>query len=312
MGDTANEHDQDTDGDFESAVNSPDLASGGLSWDLGLAPAGDAASSFRVQNDPRAPYQRSNVIERKGTIDIRCSCLDVVHGIMNEHGPDRFATLLVLEFRFDVRKRARRIEGVQIALEFRAREAGEAGPEVYKIAPDGNFSLVPTSQREDIKRSVSGQAGASAPVGGLSITGTVGWEKTVSRDRQDHCTVVGSRDLVGRNWGSANSASWTLLEKKSAQSGVPSLLRTAILLRREDEQPFECVVKLTADVVTGWRERLWGGKGRVPKDDPVLFDPLLDPTNHLREFDVYNLGQVDLEGLCRVTHQRNWQDAPKH
>ncbi|PYI14017.1 hypothetical protein BO99DRAFT_407045 [Aspergillus violaceofuscus CBS 115571] len=311
MGDTAIDQDQNIDGDFEHADNSPDFPSSGLSWDLGLAPAGDAGSSFRVQNDPRAPYQRNNVIERKGTIDIRCSCLDVIHGLMSEQEEDQFATLIVIEYRFDVRKRARRVDQVQIALEFRAREAGQTGPEVYAIAPDGNFSLVPTNQREEIKRSIEGQAGASAPVGGLSITGTVGWEKTTSRETEDHCTVVGSRDLVGRNWGPANSASWTLLENSTAKSGVPSLLRTAVLLRREDEQPFECVVKLTADVVTGWRERLWGGKGRVPKDDPVLFDPLLDPTNYLQEYDVYNLEQVDLEGLCRITHKRHWQDAPK-
>jgi hypothetical protein len=271
------------------------------SFNMDLSPTGDAGSSFRTQNDPSAPLQRSNYVERKGAVDIRCSCLDVIHGLFSaESGV--FATLIVLQFRFDPRKRARRFESVDISLEFGGMKQGEVGPEVYAIAPVGMLSLVPTTQHEELKRNASLQLGGAAPVGGVTATGTVGWEKSVSKDTSDQTTVAGSIDLKGRNWGKSNCASWTLLENKTAKTGVPTSMRTAVLLKRKDENPFQCVVKIDASVdFKSSLERVFGGKGREPKDDPVLFDPELEPTNNLRKYDIQELGAFDLESLCDVT-----------
>jgi hypothetical protein len=271
------------------------------SFNMDLSPTGDAGSSFRTQNDPSAPLQRSNYVERKGAVDIRCSCLDVIHGLFSaESGV--FATLIVLQFRFDPRKRARRFESVDISLEFGGMKQGEVGPEVYAIAPVGMLSLVPTTQHEELKRNASLQLGGAAPVGGITATGTVGWEKSVSKDTSDQTTVAGSIDLKGRNWGKSNCASWTLLENKTAKTGVPTSMRTAVLLKRKDENPFQCVVKIDASVeFKSSLERVFGGKGREPKDDPVLFDPELEPTNNLRKYDILELGAFDLESMCDVT-----------
>jgi hypothetical protein len=271
------------------------------SFNMDLSPTGDAGSSFRTQNDPSAPLQRSNYVERKGAVDIRCSCLDVIHGLFSaESGV--FATLIVLQFRFDPRKRARRFESVDISLEFGGMKQGEGGPEVYAIAPVGMLSLVPTTQHEELKRNTSLQLGGAAPVGGVTATGTVGWERSVSKDTSDQTTVAGSIDLKGRNWGKSNCASWTLLENKTAKTGVPTSMRTAVLLKRKDESPFQCVVKIDASVdFKSSLERVFGGKGREPKDDPVLFDPELEPTNNLRKYDIQELGAFDLESLCDVT-----------
>jgi hypothetical protein len=271
------------------------------SIDIGLSPGGDAGSSYRTENEPCAPFQRSNYIERKGAVDIRCSCLDVVHGFFSAESKV-FATLIVLQFRFDPRKRARRFESVDISLEFGSMKPGEGGPEVYAIAPGEKLSLVPTTQHEEVKRNAGLQLGGAAPVGGVTATGTVGWEKSVSRDTSDQTTVTGSIDLKGRNWGKSNCASWTLLENKSAKTGVPASMRTAVLLKRKDESPFQCVVKIDASVdFKSTLERVFGGKGREPKDDPVLFDPELEPTSNLRKYDIEELGTFDLESVCDVT-----------
>jgi hypothetical protein len=270
-------------------------------FDMGLFLTGDAGSSYRTQNDRLAPFQRSNYIERKGAIDIRCSCLDVVHGLFSAEGRVP-ATLIVLQFRFDTRKRARRFESVDILLEFRGMRAGESGPEVFAIAPVGRMSLVPTTQHEEVKRNAGLQLGGAAPVGGVTGTGTMGWERSVSRDTSDQTTVTGSIDLKGRNWGKSNCASWTLLENKTTKTGVPASMRTAILLKRKDEDPFQCVVNIDASVdLKSSLERVFGGKGREPKDDPVLFDPELEPTNNLQNYDVKELGAVNLETVCDVT-----------
>ena len=80
-----------------------------LTFDISLSEKGDDGSSFRTENDPATPYQRSNYIKRKGAIDIRCSCLDVIHGqFSSETGV--FATLIVLQFRFDADPRLYRFQ----------------------------------------------------------------------------------------------------------------------------------------------------------------------------------------------------------
>lgn len=272
-----------------------------LSFDIGLSPTGDEGAAFRTQNEPYAPFQRSNYIERKGATDIRCTCLDVIHGLFSASSATP-ATLLVLQFRFDARKRARRFESVDISLQFGSMTPGESGPEVYAIAPNGRMSLAPTTQHEELKRNAGLQVGGAAPVGGVTAAGKVGWERTVKRDTSDQTTVTGSIDLKGRNWGPSNCASWTLLENKTTKTGAPTAIRTAVLLKRKDESPFQCVVKIDASVdFKSTLERVFGGKGREPKDDPVLFDPELDPTNNLREYDVDELGAFDLESVCDVT-----------
>ncbi|OCL04060.1 hypothetical protein AOQ84DRAFT_272406, partial [Glonium stellatum] len=144
---------------------------------------------FRTQNDPYAPFQRSNYIERKGAVDIRCSCLDVTHGLFSiESGSS--ATLIVLQFRFDPRKRARRFESVHISLEFRSMEQGKAGLEVYAIAPVERMTLLPTTQHKEAKRNASLQLSSAAPVVGLTATGTVRWEKSVGRNTSDQTTLT--------------------------------------------------------------------------------------------------------------------------
>ena len=269
---------------------------------INLSPSGDAGSSFRTQNDPSAPFQRSNVIERKGALDLRCSCLDVIHGQFSEDG-QAFATLIVLQFRFDPRKRARRFESINISLEFAEYSKGDKAPVVDGISPDGRFKLVPTVQQEEVKRSGNVQLGAGQM--GVSATGTLGWEKAVARETSDHTTVTGSIDLKGRNWGGANCASWTLLENKTAKTGLPSSMRTAILLKRQDENPFQCVVKVDALVdFRSQMERTFGGKGRDPRDDPVLFDPSMEPTHKLQRYDIENLAACDLHALSDVTVSR--------
>ena len=110
------------------------------SFDLSLHLTGDAGSSLRTQNDPSAPFQRTNVIERRGAVDVRCSCLDIVHGLFSAKG-EAFATLIVLQFRFDPRKRARRFQSVDISLEFDGSRPGQGGPEVYAIAPNEPLNL---------------------------------------------------------------------------------------------------------------------------------------------------------------------------
>ncbi|KAJ8131361.1 hypothetical protein O1611_g2264 [Lasiodiplodia mahajangana] len=266
-----------------------------LAFEVGLSEAGDEGSNFRTQNDPSAPLQRINIVERKGTVDVRCNSLDVIHGHLKDgEGP---ATLIVYEFQFDPRKKARRISSVDIEFSFGSDSGKEPG--VLKISNKGRMVLERTSQMETITK------GGEATARGNALAAELGcswkWEKTISHETKDATTIVGSIDLPhgGRNYGAPNTAAWTLIENETMKTGVPAYLRTAVLLSRGDEEKkFFSTFKIRAkvDLISGITQLF----GRTPKDDPILYDANLPPTNKLRDYDTSSLAAVDLQGLSKA------------
>jgi hypothetical protein len=264
------------------------------SFDINLAATGNEGSGYHTQNDPNNPYQRSTIIQRKGAIDVRCSCLDVVHGLFAPDTTD-FGTLIVLEFRFDARKHARRIARADVELRFSSKLPQYPEPEVFAISPDRRLTLAPTKQQEKVT------LGAGVNIGGGSFVtaGVEGkWERRVIRDSNDATTVVGSTELLGRNFGPKNCASWTLLENATTQTGVPALMRVAVLLKRVNEEPFQCIVKIK--IKADFKSSLAALVGSNPVDDPVLFNPLLNSTNNIRNYEEQQLGQLDLDELYYI------------
>ncbi|KAI1124133.1 hypothetical protein F5Y10DRAFT_280401 [Nemania abortiva] len=263
-------------------------------WTIPLAPTGDHGSGFHTQNDPAQPFQRTNYIERTGAVEVRCSCVEVVHGFLDADG-DAFCTLLVLEFRFDARKQARRICSIDIELRFDGLSSPNH-PEVYAIAPCGNLSVAPTTQSES--STLSANIGLSP--GTLSVAALnagINYDRNVTRDMTYATKVTGATALRGRNFGPPNSASWTLLENPATKTGVPVAMKAAVLLKRQDEEQFQCIAMIKAHA--DWRSSLESVFGSTPPDDPVLFDPAMKPTSEA--YDLLNLGRVDLGALSSIT-----------
>lgn len=259
-------------------------------FDIGMFEAGSKGSGFHTKNDPRDPYQRREVIQRTGAVDIRCTVVDIVHGIM---GPDSdyWATILVLQFRFDPQKRARRIAEATIELLFDATDASNEIPEVEAISFDGNYSLLPSKQSEST--TVGGEANLGVDQI-LTASGKAKWERTVSRETSDKTTVSGGK-LVVDNVPPNRIAKWTLLENRTLKSGIPASLQVAVRIQRKDEAVFSCMptIKCKADKWTSMENFF----GTIPEDDPVLLKPDAKPTNKLVVYDVDDLGAVDLGKL---------------
>ena len=249
-------------------------------FDIMLNPGGDEGSSFRTRNDPSAPYQRTNVTERKGALDIRCTCLDVIHGLVSPDA-EEFATIIVLNFRFDSRKTARRILAVNITLQFAPEQPGGPEPEVFRIAPYDSMVMVQTTQTEE-KTTMAGVSLGAPPLAGVELGAELGWERSVNRETTDATKVIGSIDLLGRTYGNADSASWSLIENSTTKTGVPSTMRTAILLKRQDEEPFRCNFKIKPRLILKvlWRRAF---KGCLGDDRKMILCSLIHscllPTN---------------------------------
>ncbi|KAK7738316.1 hypothetical protein SLS53_006124 [Cytospora paraplurivora] len=263
------------------------------SFNLDLFPSGGEGSGFHIKNDPTNPYQRQEVIQRTGSVDIRCTVVDIVHGVMAPDS-DYWATLLVLKFRFDPQKRSRRIAEATLKLEFGVTNPDNEMPEVEAISFDGNYSLLPSTRSESFTSGIEGTLGISQIA---NASTTAKWEKTVTREMADKTTVSGGK-LVVDNIPPNRVAKWTLLENMSLKSGLPASIQVAVRIRRGDEEIFSCMpsIKCKADKWTSM-ETLFS---RIPEDDPLLLKPDSKPTNRLMVYDTENLGAVDLEQLGAV------------
>lgn len=164
------------------------------------------------------------------------------------------------------------------------------------VAPEERWHLEPTSDELETSRSVEVLVGLSQVV---KAEGKFTLERTRTRDVFAATTVTGTRRLAdGKNFGEPTAAAWTFLENDKRKTGVPDSVRVAILVRREDDEPFKATVSLEADadIATSFSRFF----RKTPLDNPVLFNPKAEakPGRKGRARGVLNLAKVDLQALC--------------
>jgi hypothetical protein len=271
----------------DEQVNEHTAMAEDIDFDVELYEQGDEGGAYRTQNKPSGEIQRVIITERRGATDIRCTHKDVIHGYLeNGEGP---ATLIVYEFQFDQRKKARRICRVDIEFYYSGPGSGpDSGPEVLKIAPLGRMSIEPTTLTEKITE--------SRELKTVGLGGSYKWTTESNRETKDAMIVVGSPILLKRNYGSPNGVSWTLMENEITLTGVPAFFQAAVLLKQDRGTPsFKGTLKVNAKLdISGSLKALVGSK---PKDDPVFYDPESAPTNQLCDYDTKNLEPIDLQKL---------------
>ncbi|GJC81095.1 hypothetical protein ColLi_03933 [Colletotrichum liriopes] len=261
-------------------------------------------STFRTQNTSSEDWERRRVIERiQGSIHTYVDLMDVCHGRYGDEDDEDDAdeaTLLVFRFRFDPQKSSRKVTRARVNIEFLAAGKKGSAPIVEAIAPEERWTVMPTTDQESTMRGGELNFGASG-VPFLQAGGTAKLERTVSRELQDATTITGSINLGrSKNSGESTVAAWNLHGNKRRETGVPDSVKVAILLRREDAEPFNAMVTLEADMdfLSGLERKF----SRVPLDDPVLFNPKLagKKPKRGRSYGVQNLAAVDLYSLCEV------------
>ncbi|KAM0545411.1 hypothetical protein ACHAPJ_011316 [Fusarium lateritium] len=291
-------HDSESDDDVVFPGDSDsDLDETSIS--IGLDKTGEKGSGYHTRNNPSNPFQRATVTERRGIIQVRCNSREVIHGGVSPDGDN--ATLLVYDFHLDTTKRSRRVRTATLEFQFSSSVPGVPAPEVQAIAPAGRTTLLPSTAEQSKTRGyeVTAEAGQFVTAGG-----GVKWETTVSQTISDDARVIGH--IFSDDYGKGVGASWVLHENVLKESGTPSFLRCAILLNRKyDEENFECKIKVKAEA--DWKTEMGRFFGSTPRDDPILFDPTLPPTNKLRKegYDVENLGALDLDEFVEISFDKS-------
>lgn len=278
------------------------------SFTVPLDPIGEG-DEFHTRNTSPEDWERRSVIHRTSdSVNVLCDLMDVQHGNLgaDPDAEDR-ATLMVLRFRFDPQKGSRRVLNARLKVEFFPADSavGDA-PELEAIAPEERFSLLPTKDQETITRGGELSVGVSQIA---SANGKVAMERTTTMDITGATTVTGSMNLgTGTDAGAYTCASWTLMENKRRKSGVPDSLCVALLVKREDDEPFNAKVSIEAEYDFATTvQKFWK---KVPLDDPILFNPKAEPKRPKkgRSYGRLNLGGLDLYSLCdaRMSAKAFW------
>jgi hypothetical protein len=270
-----------------------------LSRNFDLQPMDDG-SFYRTTNTPDL-MQRESLISRgdRDSLLFQAELVSVVHGTLDPDGAP--ATLIVTDFKFVSLTKSRRYKSAVISYRFSGRDSSSPDPVVYNIAPEGSLSL---------SRSVEGSvAGPSSANVGVNATLGYSWDLAETTEKTGQARVAGMKRIEQRNYGQDNTAVWTLVESGDEKSGIPTFLRTAILLRREESkanEPFQAIieVKATVDLAYSLR-RVFSA---TPKDDQVIFDPTKGSIGS-GNFDGKKLAKINLKDLSMVMTTTTLQES---
>ncbi|KAL7898908.1 hypothetical protein HDV64DRAFT_291642 [Trichoderma sp. TUCIM 5745] len=178
--------------------------------------------------------------DRRGGMNIALSCIDAIHGYIKD-GCEA-ASLLIYEFGFCTSNRAGRIKSIDIQLLY---GGSSHDPEVLNITPSGSWTVgsspTETTATDDIVPGVNFKKDDD-PLHRNLMT---------ARNTIHEGSVAGIAGIANRKYGPRNAVKWALLENKSTKLGVPSLFRTAVLLKRADSERFSCQFEIKATLDRG-------------------------------------------------------------
>ncbi|KAL2120477.1 hypothetical protein VTJ04DRAFT_4504 [Mycothermus thermophilus] len=211
-------------------------------------------------------------------------------------------TLVVFTFHMTVRQLGKRFRAVHITIKFDEEEENHqpqggpfkrhlisrsskqrtktlSAPTIVAMAPSG------TSLYQQSEHVLSTEQEIELDLQfGLPGGGRVRPRYMYTRNNGGEAKKVGFVRVVGDpliKWGGTypTGVRWDLLENHTSKTGVPSFLRTAVLLKRSKGDPnkrFQCTVKVREEVsgVMSRAKDLWYRlTGSIPEDDPIVFDP---------------------------------------
>ncbi|KAJ0116029.1 hypothetical protein J7T55_004973 [Diaporthe amygdali] len=257
-------------------------------WDICMPLIADDAddAGFRIKNHPKGEMHRVHLTgyDRPNATAVRGRLFHVVHGSLGE-GNSVPATLIVFEWLLVPGKTGQRFREVEIDVTFApdGRKPGtsseddlsECTPQVRAVAPNVSIKSYTTGRKVTSENSVK----ASMRVGYepfAAVTPEASRKQTETTERTDYRFMAGYPAFVKKRYGEPNSVHWTLQENVPQESGVPHIVRTAVLLQRTtgDSGIFSATINTSVhiSVLADAAEMLRKAVGSVPKNDPVYFD----------------------------------------
>ncbi|KAL9020191.1 MAG: hypothetical protein Q9185_002561 [Variospora sp. 1 TL-2023] len=300
-------------------------------WEIGMPLIGDEGddAGYRIKNLNDETERVNMTGNDRNTRDpaVLGRLYHIVNGYMRG-GCGKPATLIVFEWMLRTGS-AQRFRQTDIDIVFESRglrdgmfpgdELSFYDPAVVKVGPTVPIESDPVEYTVD--QTTGLKLGANVGFNGASIDPEMSRNNTESGIRRvDYRLQEGYPLYVKRDSGPMDGAHWTLRENVKAQSGLPRLVRTAVLLERrpgDDEGRFAATIstKVRVSVWENAVEKFRRAVGRVPNDDPVHINPaprkgiahgatVLFGSRDVAEiespFDKDNLNAVDLDDIIVI------------
>ena len=134
-------------------------------------------------------------------------------------------------------------------------------------------------------------------------------------NEENGARITGAIRALGPDKSRKNTVTWTLLENPDTNSGIPTLLQTAILLKRDrvtpdvddrDGKRFEAALGIhcEADLLTTLKDRIQcvtkSLRGKNDKEEDVIFNPRRSRDN-VKDPKVEDPGSLEEEDLDTFT-----------
>jgi hypothetical protein len=203
-----------------------------------------------------------------------------IHGELEDtEGEQKAGSLIILDWNFLSRDPRKRFKFVRVNVVFAGPEGCKAWeePAVHQIAPRGSCALLKTTYTENNKKSLEATFGAEF---GGKLDAKLGYEVSTSTKVADKLRLSGQPYLdfttgPERDPDRLNAVEWNFFENESQKSGVPTYVRTAILLSRENDYDFTATFTIRAKIgtLTDIGAKLKKLLGRKEEDDPIVFAP---------------------------------------
>lgn len=255
-----------------------------LTIDLYEVADSGAGGTFRGKGDRNVyPKLLMDGGEKK---QVKAKLVRVIPGTFDEDGDP--AALLVFEFYFYMPS-GRRFKHSLITITFEDEKGPSSlDPEVYRISPEGRFAINKEKDSKDVSHGVD----AAVNGGVLGFNLDVGYHWKMERKvERDHSGTLHGMSRRFKTFGEETSAVWELEEDPVKNEGIPSFLRTAVLLRLDDESD---KFQFTVEIETRESKLFWGSKTSSRKINPFSIDPTSITVAKKEKVDTANLGEVEL------------------
>ncbi|XXG97482.1 hypothetical protein Hte_003785 [Hypoxylon texense] len=257
-------------------------------WKISLPylQANEEDASFHIDDeDGQSHREMLTGWEKKNGSGVKGRTVEVVHGFLTG-GKDIPVTLIVFEWLLVPGRATERLKDVTINIRFQAVGERENSPPCpidfwdpvpINVAPYepvlSQFSLV------NIEGNRKWEVGATvgyAPF--VTVQPMRGKGPVKIFERVDYRYITGRPQLDGRAYGEPNSVEWRFTENKTMEPGVQYLVKTAVLLKRKNNDfgKFVLVVQSSAN-----RTDTFLKTPRLRKTDgPSTFDPTVKPSEN--------------------------------
>ena len=265
----------------------------------------DEGGQLRTKNFPPTQCQRQVITNRvKGTpFKADVQLVSCVHGKMSDSEPTP-ASLVVVGYHLGCVKGEYRCKSVETTLEFKSygSENSHNRPMIRFYEP---FRQHAKYERTEVEHTKKGKA-----EGSLGATFTPA-DAGLTLGRETEEKYKSSYHATGEAWPyypqdgipEPSAVEWQFSQNEKSKTGMPNFFRVAVLIQRKNSDKFKCT--FTLNQKAGGRFTAINLFRKVfirTTDDPIIFDPSLEPQGEATDIDASSLGEYMEPGkLLRLT-----------